>query len=145
MNWLWLILIPFAVVAQTPRAPFPPNAPSNTFRITLCWDKSVSQDVTSYRVYWGPASRSYTNFFEVVTNCCAFSTNIGLPKYFAVTARNSAGLESDYSNELRYPELPRTNVVIIAQKSTDLVEWIDDRRWTNSISDTNALWRLKIE
>lgn len=63
-----------------------------------------------YRVYYGVASGAYTKMLDV-TN----ATNITIPGlmegstyYFAVTAYNIFGLESDPSDELNYePGLPQ--------------------------------------
>lgn len=72
--------------------------------ITLAWDANPEPDVVSYRVYQGTASRSYSVTNEVIgaTQCVVSNLPIETPYFFAVTAVNLAGLESDFSEELRY-------------------------------------------
>ena len=78
----------------------PSNPPAN---VVLAWDASPSGEVTGYRVYWGAASRCYTNVLAT-TNLIATVTNLqrGVTYYFAVTAFTATGLESEFSNEVSY-------------------------------------------
>ena len=78
----------------------PSNPPVN---VVLAWDASPSGEVTGYRVYWGAASRCYTNVLAT-TNLIATVTNLqrGVTYYFAVTAFTATGLESEFSNEVSY-------------------------------------------
>jgi fibronectin type 3 domain-containing protein len=60
--------------------------------------------VVGYRVYWGTASRSYGQARGNGTETSATAHTVGnLPAgrtyYFAVTAYDAAGTESDYSAE----------------------------------------------
>jgi hypothetical protein len=96
-----LVLVMGAFAAQ-------PTAPP---KVSLAWDPSTDPDVTNYNVYYGLNHTQYTvmvpagnvtNF--VITNLIyGWNTNY----YFAATAVNSVGLESDYSNEATYA--PTTN------------------------------------
>jgi predicted hotdog family 3-hydroxylacyl-ACP dehydratase len=72
--------------------------------VQLAWDPSPSPEVTGYHLYWGPASRSYDQQQDVGFDTSATVTNLvaGTTYYFAVTAYESAGLESDFSNEVVY-------------------------------------------
>ena len=69
----------------------------------LSWTASSSAGVVGYNVYWGPASRLYTNVLST-TNLTATVTNLqrGITYYFAATAFTSTGLESEFSNEVSY-------------------------------------------
>jgi hypothetical protein len=72
--------------------------------VVLAWDISPDPEVTGYRVYYGTASRTYTNSVEAgnaLTNTVAGLVS-GVTYFFAVTAYNASGLESDYSREVRY-------------------------------------------
>jgi hypothetical protein len=72
--------------------------------VVLAWDASPSPDVNRYRVYWGGNSRNYTNWVEVSNQTTATVSNL-VPTgtyYFAATALNIQGLESDFSNEVSY-------------------------------------------
>jgi hypothetical protein len=70
--------------------------------VTLAWDPSPDPEVTGAIVYYGNASRNYPYHTNVgnVTRATVNGLEAGLTYYFAVTATNSAGLESDYSNEV---------------------------------------------
>ena len=71
--------------------------------ITLIWDANTEQDLDHYVVYWGIETGNYTNnapteglentFMQVIPDD-------GQTYYFAVTAVDTTGLESDYSNEV---------------------------------------------
>src|SRR6187455_2520021 len=70
--------------------------------VTLAWDRDSSHtNLSSYLVKYGESSGSYTGQVSVATNnTSATISNLaaGRTYYFAVTARNVAGLESDPSN-----------------------------------------------
>lgn len=71
-------------------------------QVTLTWDPNLEQDLAGYRVYYGSSSGVYTNFVEVGAVNLGTIPNLkdGAVYFFAVTAYNSEGLESDYSNEV---------------------------------------------
>lgn len=74
--------------------------------IGITWDPNTEPDLAGYRVYFGATSRGYT---QVSANLPAAP---GVPitftreqpdattVFYAVTAYNTQGLESDYSNEI---------------------------------------------
>jgi|GEM_PF-2418692 len=69
--------------------------------VSLAWDPSISEDVVGYKIYYGNFSGSYHSF-HTVTNRTTYTVT-GLSEgtyYFAVTAFDSAGNESGYSNEV---------------------------------------------
>jgi hypothetical protein len=79
-------------------------------QLTLAWDPITAQEVTGYRIYYGPSSGFYTHSIDVGTG--AFDgtevsyTVTGLPDglyYFVATAYDSRGIESAYSNEVSAP------------------------------------------
>jgi len=83
----------------------PPNASGS---VSLAWDvPTIYVDGTpatstiGFKVYYGTASRTYTHIIDVmtVTNCMISSLAPGT-YYFAITAYDSSGIESDFSNEL---------------------------------------------
>lgn len=95
-------------------------AGTNNVSVTLAWDQHPMTNVVGYRVYWGAASRAYTNqqFVSGITNCITTITNLvkNTRYYFAATATNNIGLESDFSTEINWQyELPTapTNLIII--------------------------------
>jgi hypothetical protein len=95
--------------------------------ITLAWDASTTNtdgtpltDLAGYKIYYGPTSGSYTNTLDVgdVTTSEVNKLTDGLTYYFAVSAYNSAGAESSFSNEvsktLPPPQLILTTFMITA-------------------------------
>lgn len=72
--------------------------------VTLAWDPNPENDIGGYIVYYGPASRNYTNAVNVgnVTTNTVSGLVDGATYFFAVTAFNTNGLESDFSDEVSY-------------------------------------------
>ena len=118
--WTWLVLVnAFAASAQT---------------VTLTWDASPSHGVTEYRIYFGTNSGSYL----FVTNAgLALTQAVELPHtgrwFFAATAVDANGLESDFSNEMEWEAKPVSPVLRgepwvrltpVIERSTDLTNWI---------------------
>jgi hypothetical protein len=78
--------------------------------VTLAWDPNSEPDLAGYRLYYGTASRSYYRTVEVAggTSVPVADLDPGTTYYFAVTAYNTAGLESDFSNEVSHTTLDQT-------------------------------------
>jgi hypothetical protein len=120
----------------------PQRSPLNS--VMLAWDASESIRVNGYRVYWGPASHTYTNSVDAGADLSVIVPRLlsGTNYYFAATAYNASGLESDYSDEVScvvpfrtFP--PRTNIVTITMRC-DLVSHSGTvTRFTNQLSMTN--------
>lgn len=72
--------------------------------VTLAWDSNPESDIGGYIVYYGCASRNYTNAVNVgnVTTNTVRGLVDGATYFFAVTAYNTNGLESDFSDEVSY-------------------------------------------
>jgi hypothetical protein len=72
--------------------------------VALAWDPSPDTSVVGYNVYYGTASRSYTNMIPAGdgTNSVVSNLVAGVTYYFAATTFSAAGLESDYSTEASY-------------------------------------------
>jgi len=71
--------------------------------VTLAWDpNSPSEGIAGYRLYYGTESRSYTGMIDITNGTLKKVSKLakGYHYYFAVTAYNEAGQESDYSEEL---------------------------------------------
>ncbi len=68
----------------------------------ITWDANPEADLSGYKVYYGPASRSYDTAVDVGSSLEFSFDNIGGPEelYVAVTAYDTAGNESDFSEEL---------------------------------------------
>jgi hypothetical protein len=79
---------------------------------TLEWDPNPEPNVIGYRVYVGTSQRLYDQVFDVGLSTTFIIDNLpGLTTFFAVSAYDSDGLESDLSEEVFYT---LTNVVAIA-------------------------------
>jgi len=80
--------------------------------VTLAWDPSPSSGISEYRLYVGPATRTYTNCIAVGNLTTTRVTNlvVGATYFFAVTACDASKAESDFSNEISYTvPLPPNN------------------------------------
>jgi hypothetical protein len=75
-------------------------------QITLAWDSNVEPDVAGYIVYYGTRSGDYD--FDVDVGDYDSITISGLVEdvmyYFTVTAYDAEGNESDFSEEITYPD-----------------------------------------
>jgi len=82
--------------------------------VTLAWDASPDASVTGYRIYYGVASKNYTNSVTIgnVTNVTLVALRPGVTYWFAATAVDGSGLESDFSNEISY-HMPFLNPTLL--------------------------------
>jgi fibronectin type 3 domain-containing protein len=80
--------------------------------VTLAWDPV--NGVTGYKVYQGGASRAYSNSVDAGNSSQKTLSPLtaGKTYYFAVTAYNNSGVESDYSTEISYT-VPMVSVPVI--------------------------------
>jgi len=101
--------------------------------VTLAWDASPSAAVAGYRVYWGTNSRAY---FGVTNAGLVLTQAVVLPHrgrwFFAATAYDTNGLESDFSSEVSLESKPAPPVmagetwvrlVPVFGRSTNLAGW----------------------
>jgi hypothetical protein len=88
--------------------------------VNLFWTPSAITNVASYTVYYGAASRTYTNSVAVgnATNTTISGLTDGVTYYFASTVVDGWGLESDYSNEAISPGAAPTISAIADQSTT---------------------------
>jgi hypothetical protein len=114
------ILLLLGLTAQAQVPPFPAMPTNRVIRphqaVTLIWNPSTDPNVTGYNVYYGVASRTYTNKLDVgsATNATVRGLVIGAAYYFAATAYNLLGVESDYSSEVSYTvPTPQPRPVVI--------------------------------
>ena len=82
--------------------------------VTLAWEPSSDTQVVGYNVYYGVASRTYSNMINAgnVTNTTVSGLAGGVVYYFAVTAYDDFGDESDFSDEISYlvPNIPNIQI-----------------------------------
>jgi hypothetical protein len=76
----------------------------------LAWDPSTDSIIAGYNIYYGGASGAYTSSADAGANLTAEVDGLtpGLTYYFAVTAYDTNGFESEFSDEItnRLPVLP---------------------------------------
>ncbi len=97
-----------ATVVTTNSPPAPPQnlaATAGNAQVTLRWNKNTESDFLRYRIYGGTSSSPTIKMDSTVggisdtTKTIPSLTN-GTIYYFRITAVDSAGLESDFSNEV---------------------------------------------
>src|SRR5882672_7349355 len=83
---------------------FYPAITEATQSVKLAWNANPSQDVVGYVLYYGAVTGTYTNANDVgpTTNAVVSGLIDGVTYFFAVTAYNGLGLESDFSAESSY-------------------------------------------
>jgi len=105
----------------------------NAQSVTVAWDASPSASIAGYRVYYGTNSRAY----GFVTNAGLVQTQwVTLPHsgrwFFAATAYDTIGLESDFSDEVQWEAKPVApalhgeafvRLVPVIERSTNQVDW----------------------
>lgn len=108
--------------------------------VTVSWDANTESDLAGYKVYRGTTSRDYDQAANV-GNVTAH-TWLDLPAgtyYFAVTAYDAAGNESDFSDEVSItiepdqdtmPPAPPQNVRVVIEGNTAIIRFDYD---TNSV------------
>jgi hypothetical protein len=98
---------------------------SHAAEVTLDWNPSSAPDISGYRVYYGVAPNTYTNLVCLgnTTSATIDGLAAGLTYYFAASAVNLSGVESDLSNEVSYtvPDDPISPFISI----TNLVQTYD--------------------
>src|SRR5882762_8312917 len=79
--------------------------------VKLAWDPSVTPGVTGYNIYYGTNSHNYTASIPAgnATSVTISSLVVGTTYYFAATAYDSFGIESDFSVETNYVPISTGN------------------------------------
>ena len=79
-------------------------AEAQTSSVKLAWNPSAGPQLAGYRIYDGVSSHTYTNIVQVgnVTNATISGLTVGVTYFFSVTAYDTSGLESPFSNEISY-------------------------------------------
>jgi Fibronectin type III domain len=91
-----LLLLPLAVFILT----FPILTPSAfPAQVTRAWDQNTEPDLAGYKLYYGNASGDYAEVIDVGNTTMYTVTNLtaGDTYYFAVTAHDTSGYESEHS------------------------------------------------
>jgi len=78
-------------------------AGSQAAEITVAWDPNTEATLAGYKLYYGTASRTYTSVIPIdktTTSATVGGLQEGTTYYFAATAYDTTGNESDFSSEL---------------------------------------------
>jgi hypothetical protein len=97
---------------------------------------------------WGLASGQTTNRLDSgnVTNLFLGDLVPGYTYFFTVVAYSSYGDEAPPSNEVNWTATEEKKAAtVISQWSSNMVDWIEVRRDTNTLTGDAGFWRLKIE
>ncbi len=89
-------------------------------QVTLIWDPVTHPDLAGYKIYYGNSSRNYDVTTDVgnQTSCTITDLIDTEPYYFAATAYDIYGNESDYSNEVSYGSVNNSPVLNPIGKKT---------------------------
>jgi len=95
-----LLFFSVILVAKLPAQILPGGDPLSS--ITLQWDPSIDPQVVGYKIYYGTTSHNYTDVVVVgnVLTTTISGLQPGVTYYFAATAYDVFGNESDFSNEI---------------------------------------------
>jgi hypothetical protein len=71
-------------------------------QVTLAWDANTEPDLSGYKIHLGSAAHAYNTVIDVgnQTRYTVTNLNRGTTYFFSVTAYNTQGHQSDYSNEV---------------------------------------------
>ena len=72
--------------------------------VTLAWDRNSDPNIAGYKVYYGPSSGAYPSVIDAgnVTQQVVNNLQEGMTYYFAATAYNASGVESEFSAEVSH-------------------------------------------
>jgi fibronectin type 3 domain-containing protein len=111
--------------------------------VSLAWDASESEDTVGYNVYYGNSSRNYGTPIDVGDQTSYTIANLADGTYyFSVTAYDSAGNESIYSNEVHVaisPPPDTTPPVIGAITSSNITTSGATISWTTDEASTTQV------
>ena len=90
-------------------------------QVSLAWDANTEPDLGGYKLYYGTAAQAYSQVINVGKNTQVTVSNLsqGVTYFFAVTAYNLQGAESDYSNEIHNTVLRQYRLTVTKRGSGD--------------------------
>jgi fibronectin type 3 domain-containing protein len=120
-----------------------------TGTLTLGWDASTSTNVANYNVYYGTTSRGYTQTVSAgnTTQATISGLTPGTTYFFAATAVDALGLESDYSSEISFavpaggPGQTVPSLTLSRSGTRSVVQWSTNYagftlQWSSTLSGT---------
>jgi len=97
------ILLLVSLLSISARFPAWGALPAPAHTVTLAWNSSPSGSIAGYRLYYGTSTHVYTNLVDTGgTTTATVPLNSGVTYFFAVTAYDAIGLESEFSTEVSY-------------------------------------------
>ncbi len=95
------------------------HAPVWAQQVSLTWDPSGDPDAAGYKIHYSTQSGNYLWVVDAGsgTSCTLPNLTVGSTYYFAATAYDSNGYESDYSNEVSYTVPPGASSLSMAAGS----------------------------
>jgi hypothetical protein len=81
-----------------------PLSAAHAASVDLEWDPNTEPELAGYKIYWGTTNGNFTSSKDAGKNTTSTITglNEGTTYYFAATAYDGDGNESDYSNQISY-------------------------------------------
>ena len=79
------------------------NPDADTTYITLVWDENLEDNIAGYNVYYGRSAGNYSRLETVEQAAAKIGIKGTMPVYLAVTAFDTNGIESDFSEEVQWP------------------------------------------
>jgi FG-GAP-like repeat/Fibronectin type III domain len=125
--------------------------------VTLAWNPSSGPNLAGYRVHEGTSTRTYTKTIDVgnITEATISDLTTGRTYYFVVSAYNTAGAESGYSNEVHFTATatpsptptpipsPTPTVAPVIQAAVDLNgDSHSDLVWFNRTTNQVSVWLM---
>lgn len=114
------------------------QTPTNSIvaSVRLAWDPNPEPDIAGYRVHRGIASGTRIETREAGLATTNVWTGLlqGVTNFFTVTAYNTAGLESDPSNEVSYQVTAKPAAPLITQAIVTVVQTTVFQTVTNTFS-----------
>ena len=101
-------------------------------QITLAWDPNTEPDLAGYKVYYGTASRVYGSpiILGKVTTYTLAGLTQGQNYFYSVTARDTSGNDSDYSNEVSGVPSEPTQAYTVTTNPSGLQITVDGASYT---------------
>jgi VCBS repeat protein/fibronectin type III domain protein len=121
-------------------------SPQAAQSVTLAWNASSGPHIAGYRVHEGSSTRHYTRTINVGNATTATISDLkpGLTYYFVVSAYNIAGVESAYSNEVRFTAAATPSPAPMIQAAVDLNgDGHSDLVWFNQTTNQVAVWLMR--
>jgi hypothetical protein len=107
-------------------------------QVTLGWSPGTEPDLAGYKVYYGTASRNYTQSVDInnrtATSCTITNLTEGQTYYFAATAYNTSLVESPHSAEVSWHSQLSSFYTIPGNKIVKLI-WVTAKEIDNAVFD----------